>query len=282
MRKKIAFIGVGNMATAILSGITSRSVAPILWSDIVLYNRHVEKITKYEAMGACLAGSLNEAVEIADCVVLCVKPQSFAEILPELSKCKDVEKKLFVSIAAGISSESISRATNGAPVVLVMPNTPMLIGQGVSAICKNDAVAEADLDFVSEMFASAGKVIRINEDEMNRIISVTGSSPAYVFMMIKAMYQGAVEQGLLQGNDLTKGLPEKDLLDSICDTIIGAAMLMKSGNKTPDEQIQTVCSKGGTTERAVAELEKYDFYQAFSIAMQKCTDRADELRSLNK
>ncbi len=282
MRKKISFIGVGNMATAIISGITSRNLDPVLWSDIVLYNRHKEKIEHYAALGATVADSLEEAVNNSDCVVLCVKPQSFSEILPEFKKYKDIANKLFVSIAAGISSEVISAATNNAPVVRVMPNTPMIIGQGVSAVCRNEYVSDEDYDFVCKIFSSAGSVIRIREDEMNRIISVTGSSPAYVFMMIKAMFQGACEQGLIYDESLSKGLTEKELIDCICDTIIGAASLMKAGNKTPDEQIQTVCSKGGTTEQAVAELEKYDFYQAFSDAMKKCTSRAEELGSLNK
>lgn len=282
MRKKIAFIGVGNMATAILLGITSRDVDPIAWSDIILFNRHKEKIEKYSQCGAYIADTLTEAVNNADCVMLCVKPQSFPEILPNIAEINGVEDKLFVSIAAGITSDKISVVANNAPVVRVMPNTPMLIGQGVSALCRNSQVSDEDFDFVCDIFASAGNVIRINEDEMNRIISVTGSSPAYVFMMIKAMYQGAVEQGLLKDADSRSGLSEKELVDCICDTIIGAAMLMKSGNKTPDEQIRTVCSKGGTTERAVAELERYDFYNAFSDAMKKCTERADELGSLNK
>lgn len=281
MRKKIAFIGVGNMATAILMGITSRADDPVSWSDIILYNRHKDKIEKYAAMGAMIADSLQGAVECADCVILCVKPQSFPDILPNLSKCSGVEKKLFVSIAAGISCYKISLSTNNAAVVRVMPNTPMLIGQGVSALCRNEYVSDSDYDFVCKIFSSAGKVISINEDEMNRIISVTGSSPAYVFMMIKAMYQGAVDQGLLRRSDELSGLTEQELIDSICDTVIGAAMLMRSGGKTPDEQISTVCSKGGTTERAVAELERYDFYKAFSDAMRKCTARADELGSLN-
>lgn len=282
MRKKISFIGVGNMATAIISGITTRSVDPVSWSDIILYNRHKEKIEHYSALGATVAESLDEAIQNSDCIMLCVKPQSFSEILPEFKKYKDIEKKLFVSIAAGIDSSSISCAANNAPVVRVMPNTPMLIGQGVSAVCRNEYVSDEDYDFVCRMFSSAGSVIRIHEDEMNRIISVTGSSPAYVFMMIKAMYQGACEQGLLFDEASSKGLTEKELIDCICDTIIGAASLMKAGTKTPDEQVKTVCSKGGTTERAVAELEKYEFYKAFSDAMKKCTSRAEELGSLNK
>ena len=168
--------------------------------------------------------------------------------------------------------KTVSDATNNSPVVRVMPNTPMLIGKGMIALCRNENVTDEAFDFISKGFASSGSIITIDESEMNRIISVTGSSPAYVFMMIKAMYQGAVDQGLL-GDSLS----EKDIIDSICNAIIGSAELMKSSTKTPDEQIATVCSKGGTTERAVAELNNYNFCEGIVSAMKKCTQRADEL-----
>ncbi len=282
MNKKISFIGVGNMATAIIKGITSRACDPILFSDIVLYDTDTDKIKKYSDDGAYIAKDLCEAVSVSDYVVLCVKPQSFSDILPTFSLINCVENKLFITIAAGIPTNIISKATNGAPIVRVMPNTPMLIGQGVSAICKTDNVSKEDFDFACKIFASAGNIVIINEDQMNRIICVTGSSPAYVFMMIKAMFDGASAQGLLKTDDTPEGLTEKELLDSICDTIIGSAMLMKSGHKTPKEQIQTVCSKGGTTEQAVTELERYKFYEAYSSAMLKCTNRAEELGQLYK
>ena len=282
MIKKIAFIGVGNMASAILAGITSRSDAPTQWEDIILFNKHPEKLELYKVKGAYLASSLEDAVFRADCVMLCVKPQTVSEILPEISKVQGVENKLFVSIAAGISTETVSNYTNGAPVVRVMPNTPMLIGSGVSAICRSENVSDSAFDFVCKVFSSAGEVIRIQEEEMNRIISVTGSSPAYVFMIIKAIYEGAVEQGLLKTEDSNTGLTSKELIDSICNVLIGSALLMKSGTKTPDEQIQTVCSKGGTTERAVAALQEHGLYEAFSDAMRRCTARAEELGSNKK
>ena len=277
MNRKIAFIGVGNMASAIISGITSRECDPVSWSDIVLYNRHTEKILKYSEFGACIADSLEKAVEAASCVMLCVKPQNFSDVLPAISKCKNIKNKLFVSIAAGVTTEAISEFVDGAAIVRVMPNTPMIIGKGVSAISRNNAVSDDDFAFVCDIFSSAGRVMVISETEMNGIISVTGSSPAYVFMLIKAMYDGAAAQGLLKSDGNPMGLEEKELIDSICDTIIGSAELMKAGNKTPDEQISTVASKGGTTERALAELERYRFCEAVSSAMEKCTQRADEL-----
>lgn len=271
MNNKIAFIGVGNMAIATLMGITADCKE---MSNIVLFNRHPEKIEKYRESGALIAYSLKEAVEAAKYIMLCVKPQSFPEILPLLGECKNVSNKVFVTMAAGISCKTVSDAAKGAAVVRVMPNTPMLIGKGVIAVCKNDKTSDFDYKYVCNIFESAGSVIKIDESEMNRIISVTGSSPAYVFMMIKAMYEGAVSQGLLDN-----GLSEKELTNAICDTIIGAAELMKQGKKTPDEQISTVASKGGTTERAIAELENYHFCEAIISAMKKCTARADELGS---
>lgn len=277
MGKKIAFIGVGNMATAILTGITSQEACEsVSWSDIILFNRHPEKLLPFKKNGAYIAASLKEAVEMADCVFLCVKPQNFSEILPLLAEFDNISSKLFVSVAAGINTATISEATHDAPVIRAMPNTPMLIGKGVIAICRNNKVTDHDFNFACNIFRSSGSVICIDESEMNRIICVTGSSPAYVFMMISAMLNGAKKQGLL-ADDSGYGLSEKELIDSICNTIIGTAELMKSSTKTPDEQIMTVASKGGTTERAIAELNRYQFYEGIISAMQKCTDRADEL-----
>lgn len=269
---KLAFIGVGNMATATLLGITSGSDNIVDWKNINLFDAFSEKIDKYRENGAYIASSIEDAVKRADIVFLCVKPQNFPEILPEISSIEGVEDKIFVTIAAGISMKTVSDAAHNAPVVRVMPNTPMLIGKGMIALCRNDKVSDEVFDFITKVFGSSGSTITIDENEMNRIISVTGSSPAYVFMMIKAMYQGAVDQGLLG-----ESLSEKDIIDSICNAIIGSAELMKAGCKTPDEQIATVCSKGGTTERAVAELNNYKFCEGIVSAMKKCTQRADEL-----
>ena len=271
--KKLAFIGVGNMARATLSGIFAASDDSIKWSDIILYNRHPEKIESYREYGAHIAASLKDAVESADYIFLCVKPQNFPDVLPYLSSCNSVSDKVFVTMAAGISMNTVSEAALGAAVVRVMPNTPMLIGKGVIAACRNERTSDIDFDFVCNIFKRSGSVMVIDESEMNRIISVTGSSPAYVFLMIKAMLDGAVTQGLVTD----EGMTEKEMIDSICDTIIGAASLMKSGNITPEEQIAVVASKGGTTERAVAELNNRGFCEAIVSAMQKCTDRADEL-----
>ena len=273
MRKKIAFIGVGNMASAIISGVTSENnPSAIPMSDIILYDKFADKTSVYESMGAYVASSETQAVEMADCVFLCVKPQNFPEILPSFSDIEGVADKLFVTIAAGIQMNTVSLAACGAPVVRVLPNTPIFIGMGVSAICKTENVCESDYDFVCKIFESSSSVLHIDESQMNRIIGVTSSSPAYVFLFIKSILEGAKAQGLIRD-----GISEQDMMNSICDMIIGSATLAKVSDKTINEQISTVASKGGTTERALLELEKYNFTEGIVSAMIKCTDRADEL-----
>lgn len=271
MRKKIAFIGVGNMAGAIISGITSRENDPISWSDILLFDKINEQTEKYAEHKPYVAKTIEDAAEAADCIVLSVKPQNFPEILPLLAKCKNADKKLYITIAAGIKMQTVHDAVGG-PVVRVLPNTPMLIGKGVSAICRMDCVSDGDFSFACDMFSASGSLLKITEDKMNAIISVTSSSPAYVFMLIKAMYNGALEQGLI-----SEEISEKQMLDAICDVLSGSAELLKRGIKTPEEQIQTVASKGGTTERAINELSERGLEDAVISAMLKCTARADEL-----
>jgi len=267
MRKTIAFIGVGNMASAIINGVTSGSCGAVTMSNMVLYDKYSEKTLQYKAMGATVVSSEREAVEQADCIFLCAKPQNFPEILPCFSDIPNVCNKLFVTIAAGIKMQSISDAAGGAPVIRVLPNTPIFIGKGVSAICKTQNVCDEDFKFVCNIFSSSSSILPIDEDQMNRIIGVTSSSPAYVFKFIKAMYEGAVAQGL----------PDDNLVSTVCDMIIGSAELIKSGFGTPEKMVNAVASKGGTTERALAVLDENNFEQTIIDAMKACTARADEL-----
>ena len=263
--RTIAFIGVGNMAGAIIGGML-RSGA-VDHPHLIHSDCFPEKCAAYVEKGAILAPSPAEAAAQADCIVLSVKPQNFCEILPELGAVAGIEQKLIITIAAGISVETVKTALRGAPVVRVMPNTPMLIGMGVIAICRADDVPADDFAFACSIFEASGSVTVIDEAEMNRIISVTGSSPAYVFAFINAIREGAIAQGL-DGDAL---------LRSICDVVIGSATLLKSGTLTPDEQIKVVTSKGGTTERAMNVLYQRDMTAMVVDAMKACTARAEEM-----
>ena len=263
--RKIAFIGVGNMANAIIGGLLRSGAVDC--PHLILSDRITEKCIPYTEQGATLAPTPAEAAKAADCVVLSVKPQNFPEVLSELAEVEGIENKLVVTIAAGITVETVQNALRGAPTVRVLPNTPMLIGMGVSVICRAPDVDPADFAFVKAMFEASGSVTVIDEAEMNRIISVTSSSPAYVFAFINAICEGASAQGL-DGHSL---------LTAVCDVVIGSATLLRDGGISPAEQISRVTSKGGTTERAMATLAERDMAGMVREAMEACTNRADEL-----
>jgi pyrroline-5-carboxylate reductase len=176
-------------------------------------------------------------------------------------------ERVFITIAAGIKVESVSKELNTKNVVRVLPNLPMFIQKGVSAICYNDNVCAEDFDFIVNVFEAAGSVLKIDECDINKIIGVTSSSPAYVFKFIKAICDGAKLQGL----------EDDGILEAVCDVIIGSAELIKSGFGTPDNLAKAVASKGGTTERALAVLDDNDFEKIIADAMIACTKRADEL-----
>ena len=184
MGRRIGFIGVGHMATAIIGGITAENKL-IACSDLVLYDLFPDKCQTWASLGAQVVHSEAEVAMLSDVIVLAVKPQNFPELLDRLSHVEHIHQKVIVTIAAGITVDTISSALHGAPVVRVLPNTPMLIGMGVSVICRNTAVEPKDFDFIVSMFKASGSVFLIDEAEMNRIISVTSSSPAYVFAFIK-------------------------------------------------------------------------------------------------
>lgn len=269
MSKKFAVIGVGNMARAIITGVQA---APIAIDEIVLFDKNPAQysLLSQGEKSYIYASSIEEAVESADCVLLSVKPQNFGEVLAVISKVKDAEKKLYITIAAGITAKDVSDALGGADTVRVLPNLPITIGSGVTAICNCDVCCER-MQLVDSIFKTTGSVIYIDESEMNRIIGALSSSPAYIFKFIDCICKGAGAQGLDQ----------PDLISAVCDVFIGSALLLKQSGKTPDELISMVASKGGTTEQALLSLDASDIEGTIRKAMIACTKRADELGKLS-
>ena len=265
MKRNLAVIGVGNMAKAIINGIISSDLGV---GNIYLYDKNVEAFNVFSSMdGFVLSPDIGAAVSNSDCILLSVKPQNYQEILNVIKKVPGHEKKLFISIGAGITTESVSEALSGAIVIRVLPNLPITIGLGVSVVCKNEKASSEDFLFVRSVFDAAGSTFVIDESEMNRMIGVTSSSPAYVFKFIDSICKGAEAQGL----DGTS------LLQTVCDMVIGSARLLRDSGESPESLISKVASKGGTTERALAKLEDGDIENVISAAMKACTSRADEL-----
>lgn len=262
---KIGFIGAGNMATAIINGMLSNNVANA--SDIYVFDLDTAKLQVMSKQGVNTCANANEVVENCHFVVLAVKPQNYQDVLQGISTSV-TENTVIVSIAAGISIDYVvTTIGKKCPCVRVMPNTPLLLGCGATAVCPSENISDDDFSVVKSMFATSGVCQVLPESQMNTIISVNGSSPAYVYLFAKAMCDYATEQGI--SADVA--------MDLICATLKGSAeMLMQSGD-TPDQLIKKVSSPGGTTIAALDVMDKGGFYQNIKDAMQACTKRAEEL-----
>jgi len=266
--KTITFIGTGNMASAIIGGMLGAGIPA---ETITVYDKMTEKAEAFTKKGARIAATLPEAVSASDTVLLAVKPQNFAEVLTELqSSGTDYKNKTFITIAAGISTSAIE-AWLGCElsVIRVMPNTPLMIGKGTTALCRNERVSDEDFSFAQSIFANSGMTMVIDESEMNTVICVNGSSPAYFYHFIDAMVQSAKAQGLK--------LDERTILEAVCSTVIGSAQMLLDSGKTAGELVRAVTSPKGTTEQAMNVFYNADIADIIDKAMRACTVRAEEM-----
>lgn len=272
--KKIAFIGVGNMASAILMGITKETCpCHISYEDVALFDIANEKTAPFCALGATAYQTVADAVSAATFVCLAVKPQQYADVLASIRQSSiSLAGKTFISLAAGVDTDTIDRALGGGVAIIrTMPNTPLLVGSGVTALSKNGAVTEEAFRTVHDMFASCGSVLSLDESEMNRIISVTSSAVACFYRMMSALCHGATAQGL-----------DGDILrTAVAQTAIGAAeMVSKHSEFTIEELTRMVTSYKGTTEQMMLAMDEADFDGMMQKAMAACTNRANELGAM--
>ena len=266
---KINFIGAGNLAEAIVYSMIKNTDT----QNIGIFDNNKEQYKRYEGQNIHFADSLSEALS-GDMIFLLVKPDNFPELLRDIKDLnQNLNNKIFVSAAAGVSTEYIqNKIGQKTAIVRVMPNTPVFLGKGMTAICRNENVNDADFDFVCGIFKSMGEIIVLREEFMNDIIAVNGSSPAYFYLFAKSMLDGAAELGF----DKTEIYPV--VLQSLAGSL---AMLIDSG-KTPDELIRAVASPGGTTEAALKSFYSDDFTGVIKKAMKACAARADEISANNK
>lgn len=263
--KKIGFIGAGNMATAILNGILkSKTKKP---EELYVFDVDSEKLGIMAEKGINACESANEVVLKSDIIVLAVKPQNYEEVLLGI-KPSVSEEKVFVTIAAGISIGYVTEKLGvSCPAVRVMPNTPLLLGCGATAMCRSENISDEDFNEIYNMFATGGEVCIFPEEKMNEVISLNGSSPAYFYLFAHAMQQYAE----------AAGFDGKTALRLIAKTMEGSAhMLLESGD-SPEELIRKVSSKGGTTIAALDVMRSRGITEAIKDAMAACTKRAEEL-----
>lgn len=263
--KTIGFIGAGNMATAIIKGLMSQNDGKADFINV--YDLSSEKCDVMKNMGVNICKTSVEVMQNSNIIVLAVKPQNYPEVLAGL-KIDVTTDKTFVSIAAGISIAFVQSNLNcKCPVMRVMPNTPLLLKKGASALCPSDNLDDENKEVIYNMFAGSGVCEYMTEDHMNEIIAVNGSSPAYIYLFAKAMADYAKEQGI----DYDKAM------NLVCATLEGSAAMLKESGDSTDVLIEKVSSKGGTTIAALDKLREHGFYEAVQDAMAACTKRAEEL-----
>lgn len=270
MDKKIGFIGCGKMAQAMIGGILqSKTVQP---EQIVASAKSRETIDDVAAKFQIHAASNNRLVaEEADVLFLAIKPNLHAKVIEEIKHAVKQEA-IIITIAAGISLQFLEESFNKKiKAIRSMPNTPSLVGEGMSALCANEIVTEAELDAVVQIFSSFGKVEVIEEKLMNAIPAISGSSPAYAYMFIEALADGGVKNGLTRDQSYKLA----------AQAVLGAAKMVLESGRHPGELKDEVCTPGGATIEAVAALEKNGFRAAVLSAMDSCTEKTNSLSRKN-
>ncbi|KMJ58144.1 pyrroline-5-carboxylate reductase [Bacillus sp. LL01] len=267
MNKKIGFIGCGKMAEAIIGGLISSELVPKnLISASAKTSETVENVVKKFAITATIHNS--EIAKEADMLILAVKPDLHGEVIEDIANVVKNDA-VIITIAAGITLDFIETSFGRKiKAVRVMPNTPSLVGEGMSAICANKAVNKEELKDVIRLFESFGKAEVLPENLMDAVPAVSGSSPAYVYMFIEALADGAVQQGIARDQAYTLA----------AQAVLGAAKMVLDTGKHPGELKDNVCTPGGATIEAVTTLEKQGFRSAVVSAMEACTQKSKKLK----
>ena len=259
----IGFIGCGNMASAMIGGLIRTGYDPAL---INVFDIDAEKAHAFGERGVVVRADEIDVAKNSDFVVLAVKPQVMKPLLEKLGNAN--EDAVYVSIAAGVSTASVKRfLAYDAKVVRVMPNTSLLMGLGATAMSHSAPVSDAEFEFVKNIFASSGIVEEVGEDMMNAVISVNGSSPAYVYYLAKAVVDGAEKQGI----------DRETALRLFAKVLEGGAKMLTDSGLSPEELTDRVCSKGGTTIEAINVFDERGVEDAVVAGMEACTKRACEL-----
>ncbi len=264
--KKIAFLGGGNMAEALIKGLLGSGAAKadrLLVADVS--DDRLEHLKK--TYGIIIQKSNINAVREAGIVVLSVKPQMIEKVMAEIAPAVD-EKKLVISIAAGVTIGSIEKTLGaGTRVVRVMPNTPALVLAGAAALAGGKTATAEDLSLAQSIFNSVGRSVIVEEKLMDAVTGLSGSGPAYVFMIIDALSDAGVKAGLSR----------QLALELAAQTVFGAAKMVLETKEHPGKLRDMVTSPGGTTIAGLHELEKGKLRAVLMNAVEAATARSREL-----
>lgn len=262
---EIGIIGIGNMGYAIAKGLVKQYEK----EDIVFTDVNQDRCREVtEELGIDWVESNHECAGLAKYIVLAVKPQYMDPVLAEL---RDVvtEKNVMISIAPGITTDQLKeKLGEGKRVVRAMPNTPALLGEGMTGVCYEEkAFTEEEKTAIAGIFSSLGKMRIVEECLMNAVVCVSGSSPAYVYMFIEALADSAVKYGL----------PRDAAYEMAAQAVAGSARMVLETGEHPGALKDKVCSPGGTTIAAVSALEEYGFRNAVIKASDACYKKCEKL-----
>lgn len=256
---KLGFIGAGNMGYAMLKGCMSLFGKDMTYTDV--NTKRLEEIKN--ELGIEYVSTNQDVINSCEIIVLAIKPQFMSEVLLNL----EIDStKTIITIAPGVSIDHVNAMISGSPkIVRAMPNTPALIGEGMSAISfSKDAYTMEERKTIFDIFESFGKAIELSENLMDAVVPVSGSSPAYVYMFIEALADGAVLQGISRDK----------AYELAAQSVMGAAKMVLETKMHPGVLKDNVCSPGGTTIEAVRVLEKRGFRSAVIEAMDACYQKA--------
>ena len=260
---KIGFIGAGNMASSLIGGmIQSGMVSP---GDAAISDRDMEKLSVWKEKGVFVTADNAEIEERSDLIVFAVKPNVIAAVLDQM---QGGGEKIYVSIAAGVSLGFLeSRLGSDKKIVRAMPNTPAVVGCGMTVVTPNANLSQEEQEMVLRLFNSIGAAMLLPEKELEIATAIHGSSPAYIYMMIDAMADAGVRYGLTKANALKLA----------AKAVEGSAKMVLETGIHPEQLNDNVCSPGGTTIAAVCELERTGFRASLQTAIDACIRRNAEM-----
>ena len=262
---KIGFIGMGNMGYAMLKGVLN-VFEP---SDIIFTCPDLDKCKRIsDETGVKYAESNAECANNAQYIVLAVKPQVYSAVMKNIVNVIR-EDSVVISIAPGITIDSIKDNLGiNTKVVRAMPNTPAMVGEGLTAACPNEHMTEEEIAYVKTILESFSRVEVVPEKLMDAVTAVSGSSPAYVYMFIEALADSAVKYGIKRD----------DAYKLVAQTVLGSAKMVLETNEHPGVLKDKVCSPGGTTIAGVAALEEHNFRNAVIKATDACYDKCHNIK----
>ena len=263
---KLGVIGAGFMSTAIINGaIKSKILSP---NEIIVSDVSQISLDKISTLGVNTTLNNTDLENNSEFILFAIKPQNLDAVLSDIKNCKCNK---FISIMAGVKKEKIKSSIKGVLVARCMPNTPCAIGCGAVGLDVLDYTDDNDVNFIKNLLSSFAKVVIIEENKLNAVTGVSGSSPAYFYLFL----QGIIESGVKHG------LSYEDAKILAANTMIGAGkMVLLNQEKTIDELINAVCSKGGTTIEAINVYKNANINNVTEKAIDACIKRASELENL--